>query len=150
MSANKYELSQQICFSFYSVNRLFNKFYQQALNDFQLTYTQYLVLVSLWEKEQLSLRDLCTELGLASNTLTPLLKRLEEKNLIVREVPAENKRILLVSLTTQGKNLHNEVEKSLMSCFTQLQILDKEKVEHIVANNNELIAALTKFTEEKK
>ncbi len=77
-----YHDSKQLCHSFYHVNKLFNQFYMKNLKEFDLTYTQYLVLVVLWETSPLSLKVLGEKLDLASNTLTPLLKRLEEKGYV--------------------------------------------------------------------
>ena len=89
-----YHYSKQLCHSFYQVNKLFNQFYMKNLTEFDLTYTQYLVLLVLWEKAPLTLKELGKKLDLASNTLTPLLKRLEEKGYIQRLVPTSAHRTI--------------------------------------------------------
>lgn len=78
-------LENQLCFEIYEVHRLFNKFYQQSLIEFGLTYPQYIVLLALWDKDNQQLKELAQVLNLKSNTLTPLLKRLEDNEWIVRK-----------------------------------------------------------------
>lgn len=80
-------LTNQLCFAIYNANRVFNQFYKQKLAKFDLTYTQYIVLLALWETDNLALRELGKQLDLASNTLTPLLKRLEDKGYLTRIRP---------------------------------------------------------------
>lgn len=144
------DLSQQICFSFYSVNRLFNKFYQQALEEFDLTYTQYLVLVALWEENCQPLSELGKKLGLASNTLTPLLKRLEEKELVLRLRPEQDKRQLYIQLTATGRSLQTQVEQRLMTCFSALNGFTTADASDIIATNQQLITTLTNYLETKE
>lgn len=79
------KLTNQLCFSVYNVSRLFTKFYEQVLSDYGLTYSQYLVLVSLWEQDNQTLYNIGQSLNLKSNTLTPLLKRLEIAGWIERK-----------------------------------------------------------------
>lgn len=143
------DLSQQICFSFYSVNRLFNRFYQQALDEFDLTYTQYIALVALWEEPTQPLHALGAKLGLASNTLTPLVKRLEDKGLLLRLRPESDKRQLLVHLTEQGRALHTQVEQRLMTCFTALDCFTPEAAQAIIASNQQLVRSLTHYLDNK-
>jgi DNA-binding MarR family transcriptional regulator len=70
------KLANQLCFSAYNVNRLFSKFYEQQLKKFGLTFSQYLVLLTLWEENNQTLWAIGKKLDLASNTLTPLLKEI--------------------------------------------------------------------------
>lgn len=144
------DLSQQICFSFYSVNRLFNKFYQQALEEFDLTYTQYLVLVALWEETCQPMNELGKQLGLASNTLTPLLKRLEEKELVLRLRPEQDRRQLYIQLTATGRSLQTQVEQRLMTCFSALNGFTTADTSDIIATNQQLITTLTNYLETKE
>ncbi|MBM7636081.1 MarR family winged helix-turn-helix transcriptional regulator [Streptococcus saliviloxodontae] len=140
-----YKLSQQLCFSFYTINRLFHQFYKQALEPYDLTYTQYLVLVSLWEKDCRKLQELGQSLDLASNTLTPLVKRLEEKGLVFRSKPENDKRQLFVNLTEQGQKLRLDIEQKLISCFHQLEGLSEEQADSLLSNNHDLIHMLQKY-----
>ncbi|KFN92897.1 MarR family winged helix-turn-helix transcriptional regulator [Tetragenococcus muriaticus] len=96
-------LADQLCFSIYNTNRLFAKFYQKALEPYQLTYTQYIVLLALWEQDCKTLSDLAKELELASNTLTPLLKRLETAGWLTRCRAENDQRQLMIQLTEKRK-----------------------------------------------
>lgn len=140
-----YHYSKQLCHSFYQVNKLFNQFYMKNLTEFDLTYTQYLVLLVLWEKAPLTLKELGEKLDLASNTLTPLLKRLEEKGYIQRLVPKQDKRQLIVQLTEKGQGLQAILEEKLLSNFQQLNGLTQEKKQAYVKHNQELIASLQDY-----
>ncbi|HEM6181419.1 TPA: MarR family transcriptional regulator [Streptococcus suis] len=140
-----YHYSKQLCYSFYQVNKLFNQFYLKNLKEFDLTYTQYLVLVVLWEKAPLTLKELGKKLDLASNTLTPLLKRLEEKGYIQRSIPLGDKRQLLIQLTEDGQKLQAILEDKLLSCFRQLDGLTIEKKQSYVKYNQELIESLQNY-----
>ncbi|HEM6219545.1 TPA: MarR family transcriptional regulator [Streptococcus suis] len=140
-----YHYSKQLCHSFYQVNKLFNQFYMKNLKEFDLTYTQYLVLVVLWEKSPLTLKELGEKLDLASNTLTPLLKRLEAKGYIQRSIPLGDKRHLLVQLTEDGQKLQAILEDKLLSCFRQLDGLTIEKKQSYVKYNQELIESLQNY-----
>lgn len=140
-----YHYSKQLCYSFYQVNKLFNQFYMKNLKEFDLTYTQYLVLVVLWEKAPLTLKELGEKLDLASNTLTPLLKRLEAKGYIQRSIPLGDKRQLLIQLTEDGQKLQAILEDKLLSCFRQLDGLTIEKKQSYVKYNQELIESLQNY-----
>ncbi|HEM4557371.1 TPA: MarR family transcriptional regulator [Streptococcus suis] len=140
-----YHYSKQLCYSFYQVNKLFNQFYMKNLKEFDLTYTQYLVLVVLWETAPLTLKELGEKLDLASNTLTPLLKRLEAKGYIQRSIPLGDKRQLLVQLTEDGQMLQTSLEDKLLSCFRQLDGLTIEKKQAYIQSNQGLINSLQDY-----
>ncbi|HFI0641021.1 MarR family winged helix-turn-helix transcriptional regulator [Streptococcus suis] len=140
-----YHFSKQLCHSFYQVNKLFNQFYLKNLKEFDLTYTQYLVLVVLWENSPLSLKEIGKKLDLSSNTLTPLVKRLEEKGFIRRMIPKEDKRQLLIYLTEEGQKLQVSLEDKLLSCFRQLDGLTMEKKQAYIQSNQELINSLQDY-----
>jgi DNA-binding MarR family transcriptional regulator len=99
------KLSNQLCFSLYALSRLVTSHYQPFLNAIDLTYPQYLVMLSLWEHEVLSVKALGKLLMLDSGTLTPLLKRLESKKLIKRVRSKEDERIVDIHLTESGRQL---------------------------------------------
>ncbi|NLR77546.1 MarR family winged helix-turn-helix transcriptional regulator [Chitinophaga eiseniae] len=99
------KLSNQLCFSFYALSRLVTSHYQPFLNAIDLTYPQYLVMLSLWEHETLSMKALGKLLMLDSGTLTPLLKRLESKKLIKRARSKTDERIVNIQLTAAGTEL---------------------------------------------
>lgn len=117
VSRNELNLTNQLCFAIYDSNRLFNKFYQQALKPFELTYPQYIVLLSLWENDRQSLKDLSEELSLKSNTLTPLLKRLEDHGWVVRNRPTSDKRQLEICLTEKANENKDAVLQAIETCI---------------------------------
>ena len=84
MDLSDMKLANQLCFSAYNVNRLFGQFYEQQLKQFGLTFSQYLVLLTLWEQSPQTLNAIGQQLDLSSNTLTPLLKRLEQAGWVTR------------------------------------------------------------------
>lgn len=104
-------LQNQICFPFYAISRLTIKLYEPLLNELGITYTQYLVLLVLWQGDQLTVNEIGSRLFLESNTLTPLLKRLEQKALLSRVRSQEDERKVVISLTEKGQALKLEAVK---------------------------------------
>ena len=110
-------LEQQLCFSVYSAAHAFNAAYKPLLEPFGLTYPQYLVLLALWQKDGVSVKDIGARLHLDSGTLTPLLKRLQASGYVRRGRNPADERQLLVELTPEGQSLRSrvaEVRKSLV------------------------------------
>ncbi len=98
-------LDQSLCFAVYSAGLAFNRVYKPILEPLGLTYPQYLVMVALWEAEGQSVSELGDHLFLESNTLTPLLKRLEVAGFITRLRDKADERQVRVSLTEKGRGL---------------------------------------------
>lgn len=130
------KLTNMLCFSVYNMNRLFNKFYQQALAPFGLTYAQYLVLVSLWERDHRTLHDLGTELKLSSNTLTPLLKRLEKNGWLTRVHPEDDRRQLVISLSKKGRQEKAEIYQALANCIAKTHLSSEQYRQALELNDN--------------
>jgi len=101
----KLKLDNQLCFRLYSASRLLTKAYHPMLSVFGLTYPQYLVLMVLWEKDGQPVNDIAKRLLLETNTVTPLLKRMEEACLVRRERSETDGRQMIVSLTETGRAL---------------------------------------------
>lgn len=101
-------LENQLCFTIYACSREFTKLYQPHLDKIGLTYSQYLVMLVLWERRQCTVKELGEALFLDSGTLTPLLKRLQAAGLILRERSLQDERKVLISLTEQGQSLKQE------------------------------------------
>ena len=95
-------LDNQICFAVYSAVHAFNRVYKPLLDRLGLTYPQYLVMLVLWERDGVPLKDIGERLFLDSGTLTPLLKRLEAAQLVRRTRSAADERQVLIALTPQG------------------------------------------------
>lgn len=99
------KLDNQICFPIYSVSRLITRAYKPYLEKLGLTYPQYLVLLVLWEENNLSVNKIGQKLLLNTNTLSPLIKRMEKNKLLTRTRSKDDERTVLVSLTEKGLSL---------------------------------------------
>ncbi len=99
------KLENQLCFPLYAASREVIKKYRPALERLGLTYTQYVVMMVLWEETSISVRELGKRLFLDSGTLTPLLKTLAGKNLLSRRRDSRDERVVIVSLTDEGSAL---------------------------------------------
>ena len=102
-------LDNQLCFALYAASLAMNKAYKPHLGALGLTYPQYLVMLVLWEHSQLTVSEIGEKLFLDSGTLTPLLKRLEASEFVVRQRDASDERRVYVSLTAAGKNLKKKI-----------------------------------------
>ena len=103
-------LDHQLCFSIYAASHAFNRFYRPLLEPLGLTYPQYLVLLALWEEDNLPLKTIGTRLLLDSGTLTPLVRRMDEAGLVTRTRDAADERLVRVRLTAKGKRLRAKAE----------------------------------------
>lgn len=113
MSEQKFDplkLENQLCFPLYACSREMIKLYKPFLDKLDLTYTQYITMMVLWEKKQMTVKELGTRLYLDSGTLTPLLKKLEEKGLVDRRRSTADERNLIVSITPAGKEMRAQAE----------------------------------------
>lgn len=99
------KLGNQLCFRLYTASRLITQAYHPFLSEIGLTYPQYLVMMVLWEKDRQKVNDIARILYLETNTVTPLLKRMEAEGFIRREKGLEDGRQVIVSLTGKGKAL---------------------------------------------
>ncbi len=105
MSNDHLKLDKQLCFPLYAASNLLVKVYRPLLEPLGLTYSQYLVMLVLWERDSVSVGDLGHCLYLDSGTLTPLLKRMENSGFINRRRDSNDERRVLVSLTTKGSEI---------------------------------------------
>ncbi len=110
-SSSNLLLENQLCFALYSTSLAMNKAYQPLLKQLGLTYSQYLVMLVLWEHEKMTVSEMGRLLFLDSGTLTPLLKRLEQAQLVKRERSSEDERQVFVSLTHAGKKLKDKARE---------------------------------------
>ncbi len=146
MSYDPLKLENQLCFPVYAVSRLFTREYQPYLDKLNITYPQYLALMILWETDGIGVNDIAKKLILNTNTVTPLLKRMENQGLIKRQRSSKDERKVIVKLTPKGKELKEqaiEIPQSLSQ-----KILDSPlKVEELVElkkNLETIIQHLTK------
>ncbi|MEW5290458.1 MULTISPECIES: MarR family winged helix-turn-helix transcriptional regulator [Erwinia] len=101
-------LDQQLCFALYSANLALHKLYRQLLSQLDITYPQYLVMLVLWERDDVTVSQIGERLFLDSATLTPLLKRLETAGLLNRQRSRKDERQVVVTLTEQGRQLRSK------------------------------------------
>ena len=108
---NKYDalkLDNQLCFPLYAVSKEIVRRYTPFLNEIDLTYTQYIAMMVMWEHREMSVKELGKKLLLDSGTLTPLLKTLGKKELVTRVRSREDERFLVVSITDKGMKLREK------------------------------------------
>ena len=104
-------LEDLVCFAVYSAGHAFNRVYKPLLDELDLTYPQYLVMVSLWDKDDQTVGELGELLFLESSTLTPLLKRLETGGHLTRSRDPSDERQVRIRLTNQGRALHRKARE---------------------------------------
>lgn len=101
-------LKNQLCFPLYAVSNLIIRKYKPLLDKLDLTYTQYIVMMVLWEEKQVNEKFLCEALCLKSNTVTPLLQKLQEKGYINKVKDKGDERNLVITLTDSGEKLKDK------------------------------------------
>jgi len=107
------QLDNQICFRLYTASRLVTQAYTPLLTALGITYPQYLVLMVLWEKDNQPVNDIAHRLLLETNTVTPLLQRMEKLGIVSRKKGKEDKRQQIVSLTEKGKAMEDQAYESI-------------------------------------
>ncbi len=108
MEDSQLKLSNQICFPLYSVSRLITKAYKPFLDKMGITYPQYLVLMVLWENDNITVNQITEKLLLNTNTLSPLLQRMEKMEIVERNRCVQDERSVIIKLTEKGKELKNQ------------------------------------------
>jgi DNA-binding MarR family transcriptional regulator len=148
MEYEQLKLENQLCFPFYAVSRLIIRAYQEDLDRLGITYPQYLVMLVLWEKDGISVNEIAEKLILNTNTVTPLLKRMESMQLITRTPSTMDQRKIIIQLTDQGLAMREsaaEIPLKLMSKLN-LEVSDVQIAEALNLKNKlyELIKVLDK------
>ena len=118
MAYEQLKLDNQVCFRLYTAARLVTQCYQPLLKELGITYTQYMVLMILWEKDNLVISEITQRLKLETNTVTPLLQRMEQQGLIVRMKGQVDSRQRIISLTHKGKSLEEQM-KDVPNCIAR-------------------------------
>ena len=116
------KLDNQLCFSVYALSRLITKTYQPLLESLGVTYPQYLVLLLLWESPELTVKQLGEKLLLDSGTLTPLLKRMEQRQWLSRRRDARDERSVVVALTPSGRALEAKAQQIPVQLAEKMQM----------------------------
>jgi len=129
-------LDNQICFAIYSTAHAFNRVYKPLLDRLGLTYPQYLVMLVLWERDGVAVKEIGERLYLDSGTLTPLLKRLEQAGLIKRTRSTDDERQVLIGLTSHGQALRDKAR----SVPPSILAASRCSVAELSAVKNEIVA----------
>ncbi len=141
MAYEQLKLENQICFPLYATSRLITREYQPHLDRLGVTYPQYLVLMLLWEYEKMTVNHIAETLILKTNTITPLLKRMETMEIISRQKDTEDSRKVLIELTEKGKALRKKAaniparlgEKILSEAFSMEDLINmQQQLNHII------------------
>ena len=131
-------LDSQLCFALYSASNTIDHYYRPLLEAHNLTYAQYIVLMALAEKDNVSITALANRLGLSKATMTPLLRRLEAKNLLRREMEDDDERQKFIRITPEGRTLWIE------SCHVTDKVFEKSNL--TMADANTLISLCKRIT----
>ncbi|MBK5195211.1 MAG: MarR family transcriptional regulator [Proteiniphilum sp.] len=121
MEYEQLKLSNQICFPIYAASRLITREYQPHLEKLGITYPQYLVLMVLWEEDGITVNDIAGKLILNTNTVTPLLKRMEAMGVITRKRSDKDERKVLINLTGKGKAMREQAADIPLQLMGALQ-----------------------------
>lgn len=143
------KLENQICFPFYAISRLIIRQYQPFLDEFGITYPQYLVLLVLWETDGLSVNDISRKLILNTNTITPLLKRMETLGLVKRTKSKTDERKVMITLTDKAWALR---EKAAGIPYKLIggDEMNKKELDKMTRFRKELITFLNAMLENDK
>lgn len=141
---NEYEylkLDNQICFRLYAASREVIKAYKPFLDKYNLTYTQYITMLVLWEERKATVKEIGTKLHLDSGTLTPLLKKLESMGLIIRYRDKNDDRVVIAELTQRGLDLKEQAAEvpNKMACRINIT---KDQAEELKKNLDNLLKML--------
>jgi len=128
-----YDFSAMVCFSLYSTSNAMIREYRPQLDEFDLTYPQFLVMMSLWNKDGVLIKDLTEQVLLDAATLTPILKRLENKGFIRRIKSSLDERAKVIKLTKEGLSLQDKTSHIFknMECRIQLTKTEQKEITNI-------------------
>ncbi len=117
------KLDNEVGFALYACSKGLIRKYNPILDRLGLTYTSYLVMLALWEKDGVSVGELGKKLYLDSGTLTPLLKKMERQGLLLRQRDSEDERVVLIALTQKGRDLKAKTENTVSTLSNTLRLL---------------------------
>lgn len=120
------DIDKQVCFALYSASNALTRAYRPILEQIDLTYLQYMTMLVLWKKAPMNVKDIGADLKLDSGTLTPLLKRLEQKGLVERKRSETDERARMITVTEQGFALRDKAMSvpNSIACKAQLELED--------------------------
>ncbi|MBK3777768.1 MarR family transcriptional regulator [Azospirillum brasilense] len=138
------KLADFLCFAIYSANLAFGRAYRPILEELGLTYLQYITVVALWEEDNQTVRGLGEKLFLESNTLTPILKKLEAMGYVTRQRDPEDERHVRVGLTDAGRRLREKGLNMTLVKQTGLPPDEFAKLQKTVANLRDTLLEVSK------
>lgn len=130
-------INDLFCFAVYSASTAISRAYQPYLSKLGLTYPQYITLSALWEEDNVTLGCLCQVLRLETNTLTPILQRLEKRELIIRERGHDDGRKVMIRLTSEGRTLARN-QSDIFNCVVADTDFDRNTLDNLVFTITEL------------
>jgi DNA-binding MarR family transcriptional regulator len=149
MAYEQLRLANQGCFRLYTAARLITNSYQPCLSKMGITYTQYLVLMVLWEHDHQPVNDIARRLLLETNTVTPLIKRMEALKIVSRRKDKDDARRIIVSLTERGRAMEKEAAE-IPDCMEDIfcgKEVDVEALSSIFPVLDDFIAKMSKIEE---
>jgi len=141
MNTDEFDFSQMVCFSLYASSNAMIREYRPQLEEFDLTYPQFLVMMSLWNKSAVNIKELSEQTYLDAGTLTQILKRLENKGFIERNKSSIDERAKVIELTELGRDLKNKTSQILNKMACRINLTPQEKKE-VTAICNKILSRL--------
>ena len=145
MGYEQLKLSNQVCFRLYTASRLVIQAYKPFFDDLGITYAQYLVFMVLWETDHQPVNDIAKRLVLETNTVTPLIKRMEAMGFVSRTRSEKDSRSVIVSLTEKGKGMEESASK-IPNCMVDVlrhSGIDEQAVMGMIPGLDSIISQLT-------
>lgn len=142
------QLDNQLCFRLYTAARLVTACYTPYFRQYGITYAQYLVLMLLWEHDNLVISEITQRLHLETNTVTPLLQRMEKQGLIVRQKSMADSRQRIISLTSAGKRMEEQI-KDVPNCLAHVIVesgISEDELRTLMPLLDKFIAAVADKT----
>jgi len=139
------ELREFLCFAVYATGHAFNRVYQPLLKELNLTYSQFIAMILLWDQDDQTVGELGRKLSLQSNTLTPMLKRLEALGYVKRARDTVDERQVSISLTDSGRKLRTRASE-IVRCVRTATNLQDRKMKELVGDLTVLRQALEGYS----
>ena len=141
---DKLKLDNQLCFSLYALSREVIKMYQPVLSKYNLTYTQYVTMLAMWELEKAPFKEVAKKLYLDSGTLTPVLKKLESMGLVNKYRDKNDDRMVIVELTQKAIDLKDDIKKVPDEMYCKINGLEVDELINLKKSLDKMLNQLGK------
>lgn len=141
---DKLKLDNQLCFSLYALSREVIKMYQPVLSKYNLTYTQYVTMLAMWELEKAPFKEVAKKLYLDSGTLTPVLKKLESMGLVNKYRDKNDDRMVIVELTQKATDLKDDIKKVPDEMYCKINGLEVDELIDLKKSLDKMLKQLGK------